>query len=266
MRPLGSLDHSVRFSRAAFSNRLLITRQSVVSLKFKVLLFPHQSSETLPLTSWNTDETVASIDLRNGYTDQITFDGTRADGDLGTAGKTTITGNYVLGASGTLAVDIGGTTVDTAYQNNTYDTVFVSGTTTFAGALAIRLINGFTPLNTPSFTVLSSTGTLSGTFGQRVTTPGGEGTFLVTQTGNTVVLSQYLNALASCASRTSARRPTPAPPPTSPTPQTSTATEPPTYSNTPSAPRRPAPPPSPFQPLSFQVSGFRSPSSAPAPT
>ena len=121
--------------------------------------------------------------------------GTLAPGDLGTTGKTIITGNYTLGANATLAVDIGGTTPATAYQNGSYDTVAVSGTTTVSGSLAIGLINAFTPLNPTSFTVLTSTGTLSGAFNQRLATTGGEGTFLVTQVGNTVVLSQYLNAL-----------------------------------------------------------------------
>ncbi len=123
--------------------------------------------------------------------------GTLAPGDQGIAGRTVITGNYVLAPAATLAVDLGGTTQATAYQTGQYDYLTVSGTTSFSGSLAISLINGFTPSNATSFTVLNSTGALTGTFGQRLATTGGEGTFLVTQTGNTVVLSQYLSALAS---------------------------------------------------------------------
>jgi hypothetical protein len=123
--------------------------------------------------------------------------GTLAPGDIGIAGKTTVTGSYSLGSAGTLAVDIGGTTQATAYQTGQYDYLTVSGTTTFSGALAIRLINGFTPSNGSTFTILNSAGALTGTFGQRLATTGGEGTFLVTQVGNTVALSQYLNALQS---------------------------------------------------------------------
>jgi hypothetical protein len=61
------------------SKRLLITRQNVVSPKFKVLLFPHQSGDQLPLTSWNAENTVATIDLRNGFTDRIEIDSNRPD-------------------------------------------------------------------------------------------------------------------------------------------------------------------------------------------
>ncbi len=122
--------------------------------------------------------------------------GTLAPGDLGTAGRTAITGNYTLGAGGTLAVDIGGATQASAYQNGQYDTVAVDqGTTTFSGSLAIRLINGYVPPNATSFTVLTSAGTLTGTFGQRLATTGGEGSFLVNKVGNNVTLSGYLNAL-----------------------------------------------------------------------
>jgi autotransporter-associated beta strand protein len=126
--------------------------------------------------------------------------GTLAPGDTGTAGKTAITGGYNLGASGTLAIDIGGTTQATAYQTGQYDCLTVSTTTALAGNLSVKLINGFTPSSGQSFTILNSTGTLSGAFGNvafgsRITTASGEGTFLVTQSGNTVVLSAYQPAL-----------------------------------------------------------------------
>lgn len=56
------------------SNRLLITREKVDSPGFKVLLFPHRAGQELPTTSWNADRSVLTIDLRNGFTDRITFD------------------------------------------------------------------------------------------------------------------------------------------------------------------------------------------------
>jgi autotransporter-associated beta strand protein len=123
--------------------------------------------------------------------------GTLAPGDLGTAGRTAITGGYNLGASGALAIDLGGTTQATAYQTGQYDYLTVSTTTTLAGNLSVKLINGFAPTSGQSFTILNSTGTLSGAFanvafGSRVLTAGGEGTFLVTQSGNTVVLSGFV--------------------------------------------------------------------------
>ena len=73
--------------------------------------------------------------------------GTLAPGDIGTAGRTVITGGYNLGAGGTLAIDIGGTTQANAYQAGQYDYLPVSGITTLAGNLAVSLINGFTPSN-----------------------------------------------------------------------------------------------------------------------
>lgn len=68
------------------SNRLLITRENVPSPDFKVLLFPHQSGQELPATSWNADRTILTIDLKNGFTDRIAFDST------GTDRRTRITG------------------------------------------------------------------------------------------------------------------------------------------------------------------------------
>lgn len=62
------------------SNRLLITRENVLSPDFKVLLFPHQSGAALPETSWNAERTVMEIDLKNGFTDHITFDAMNPDG------------------------------------------------------------------------------------------------------------------------------------------------------------------------------------------
>ncbi len=123
--------------------------------------------------------------------------GTLAPGDIGTAGKTAITGDYQLAAGGTLAIDLGGTTQATAYQTGQYDYLTVSGTTSLAGNLTVRLVNGFTPLNVTTFTVLTSNGALTGAFakvvsGQRVGTLDGEGSFIVTVTGSSVTLSAYL--------------------------------------------------------------------------
>lgn len=121
--------------------------------------------------------------------------GILAPGDVGTAGRTQITGNYTLGASATLALDVGGTTQASGFQSGGYDYLTVSGTTTLAGNLSVSL-NNFTPSNATTFTVLNSTGTLSGAFanvafGQRLVTAGGEGTFLVSKVANTGTLSGY---------------------------------------------------------------------------
>lgn len=127
--------------------------------------------------------------------------GTLAPGDTATAGRTTINGAYSLAANATVAIDVGGATQAAGFQNGQYDLVAVTGTTSLAGQLRVRLINGFTPGNATSFTVLTSSGSLSGAFsnvafGSRVSTEGGEGSFLVTQSGNSVVLSAYQSALS----------------------------------------------------------------------
>jgi hypothetical protein len=133
--------------------------------------------------------------------------GTLAPGDLGTAGRTQITGAYTQAADATLDLDLGASTQATAFQTGGYDYLTVSGPTTLAGHLRLRLIGPYAapataPLNTATFTVLNSTGALTGTFanvafGSRLPTTEGLGSFLVTQVGNQVRLSQYLSAFAS---------------------------------------------------------------------
>ena len=88
--------------------------------------------------------------------------GILAPGDAGTPGKTSITGSYVQTAGGTLAIDIGGTTVANSFTNlgSYYDFVSVSGSATVAGALTANLINGYTPTATTAFTVLTGSGGL----------------------------------------------------------------------------------------------------------
>jgi len=124
--------------------------------------------------------------------------GILAPGDIGTAGKTTINGNYLLGAAGTLAIDIGSATQASSFQNGTgyYDYISVSGTSTLSGSLAVTLINNFTPTNAQTFTILSSPGALSAAFsnlvsGTRVITNNGIASFRVSGTGNVVVLSNF---------------------------------------------------------------------------
>ena len=53
------------------SNRLFIERQQVVDPRFKVLLFPFRTGETLPVTTWNHDRTILSIDHGKGKVDRI---------------------------------------------------------------------------------------------------------------------------------------------------------------------------------------------------
>jgi autotransporter-associated beta strand protein len=128
--------------------------------------------------------------------------GALAPGDVGTAGKTTITGSYTeSSANAILAFDIGGTTQATAFQTGLYDYLNVNnGAATIAGRLDVRLINGYTPPTTATkFTVLAVTGTgaaLSGSFANvaagKVWCADGYSRFDVLTPANTVVLSNYV--------------------------------------------------------------------------
>jgi autotransporter-associated beta strand protein len=126
--------------------------------------------------------------------------GTLAPGDLGPAGRTLITGAYTLGPGGALAVDVGGTNRATAFQNGQYDLVSITGTAALAGDLHVSLAPGYRPPASAVFTILTTTAGLGGAFGnapfgQRLTTPGGEGSFVVEQSGGTVRLSGYRSSL-----------------------------------------------------------------------
>jgi autotransporter-associated beta strand protein len=94
--------------------------------------------------------------------------GMLAPGDVGTAGKTTVTGSYTNAPSAVLAVDLGGMTQATAFQTGQYDLLNVNNGSAFLdGRLSVNLINGYIPTGTNIFDVLTSTGTgaaLSGTF------------------------------------------------------------------------------------------------------
>jgi hypothetical protein len=126
--------------------------------------------------------------------------GTLAPGGSSTAGKTTVTGNYQV-ISGTLAIDLGGLTPATAFQNGQHDRLEVSGSTELAGNLSIQLLPDHTPAAGDSFVVLTSAGTLTGgfanaPFGSRVASVDGHSSFVVSQVGNSVTLGQYLPVVA----------------------------------------------------------------------
>ncbi|MBI2752995.1 MAG: filamentous hemagglutinin N-terminal domain-containing protein [Betaproteobacteria bacterium] len=78
-------------------------------------------------------------------------------------GILTINGNYVQGPSGTLDMQIGGTTAGTEY-----DLLIVTGSASLDGTLNTTLINGFVPAAGSTFTLVQSGGALTGTFGSIV--------------------------------------------------------------------------------------------------
>jgi hypothetical protein len=122
--------------------------------------------------------------------------GALSPGGSGIAGRTTITGNYQVTA-GALAIDLGGLTPATGFQNGQHDLLEISGSTELGGILAVQLLAGYTPVAESTFTILSSTGPLTGAFanvpfGTRVATVDGHSSFVVSQVGNSVTLGQYL--------------------------------------------------------------------------
>ena len=125
----------------------------------------------------------------------VNLGGALAPGGVGTAGRTTITGNYIA-AGGTLAIDLGGTKQGSAFQTGDYDFVNVTGTVALGGNLSVSLLAGYTPAVTDTFTILTAGSMPTGAFtnapfGNRFPTADGAGSFLVTLSGNSVVLTQY---------------------------------------------------------------------------
>ncbi len=125
--------------------------------------------------------------------------GTLAPGDIGAAGKITVTGNFT-NLGGALAIDLGGNVQANAFQNGltNYDFVSVSGATLLDGSLNVSLINSFTPTATDSFTILNSANGVSGTFtnllaGNRVAVSSAPNfSFQVVNTSSSVILTNYL--------------------------------------------------------------------------
>lgn len=94
------------------------------------------------------------------------------------AGKLDITGTYTQTSSGTLSIELGGTTAETQH-----DRLTVSGAATLDGTLNVSLINSFSPAKGDSFRVITF-GSTSGSF---ATTSGlnlGGGSVLETTTAS----------------------------------------------------------------------------------
>ncbi len=121
-------------------------------------------------------------------------------GDSGKAGLLAITGTYKQLATGTMNVSIGGLT------SGTFSELTVSGTTSLGGTLSVAIVNGLvlTAGNIgQTWTILSSTGTLSGSFTNSTVTVGTD-EFTVSYVGKTVVLT-----LTSVTGPTGSKSPAP---------------------------------------------------------
>ncbi|MEK7750606.1 MAG: hypothetical protein AAB654_01725, partial [Acidobacteriota bacterium] len=98
-------------------------------------------------------------------------------------GILTINGTYVQGPSGALSMEIGGTTAGTLY-----DQLIVNGDVALGGTLSATFINGFAPAATNSFTLVQSSGTVSGTFATTNVVPAGS-TFIPSSSATSVTLA-----------------------------------------------------------------------------
>jgi hypothetical protein len=161
---------------------------------------------TLATAAYHATLLGSSSDPANPVADSVSIGtlvnrgGSLAPGGDGTVGKTSITGNYQVMA-GKLAIDLGGLTPATAFQNGQHDVLEISGSTELAGNLSIQLLSGYTPSGVDNFTVLAANGGLDGSFanvafGERVISVDGHSSFLVSKVGNSVVLGGYLPVTA----------------------------------------------------------------------
>ncbi len=96
----------------------------------------------------------------------------------------------LLGASN-LVFKLGG-----LIQGTQYGFLNVTGNVSLGGNLVVSFVNSFVAQNNDSFTVLSSTAPLSGTFanvasGGRLTEGGTGGSFLVNYSGSTIIFSDF---------------------------------------------------------------------------
>lgn len=94
------------------------------------------------------------------------------------AGFTTINGNYTQQSGAAVEIELGGTAI------SMHDFVSVSEAALLDGELQLKLIDGFTPKATDTFTVFATQGGMAGVFsnvttGQRLETVDGRGSFLV---------------------------------------------------------------------------------------
>jgi autotransporter-associated beta strand protein len=111
-------------------------------------------------------------------------------------GTLNLSGDLTLLATSTLLFEIGGTTAGT-----NHDVLNVTGTATLGGTLQLKLINGFVPLASDTFTLLNATGGFvnfpASTFanvpasGSWLATLDGAGAFQVNFTATTIQLTNF---------------------------------------------------------------------------
>ena len=147
------------------------------------------------------------------------------------AGLLTSAGNVTFNTGTTFKIEIGGVNAGTEY-----DRLQVTGTVNLGAGVANlngTLINAFTPVVGQQFTIIQSTGAITGTFAQGSSINIGGTDFTITYNANSVVLS----VPAATPTPTAAPTATPTADPTA----TPTPTETPTPTPTPTANTNPGP-------------------------
>lgn len=116
----------------------------------------------------------------------------------GTPSIVTVHGKYTHGASATLRVPIQGTNAATPDFGQLKDTNNGSNTggITLIGTLTANVLHGYVPASTDTFAIISTNQGISGTFkhvanGARTIDQDGSGSFVVTYSASSVVLSSY---------------------------------------------------------------------------
>jgi hypothetical protein len=129
----------------------------------------------------------------------IVNNGTKlSPGDDGSTGKTTLSGNLVI-TSGSLAIDIGGTSVSSAWQDASgsgkFDQLAVTGNVALGGELSVRLAGGFIPERDHSFAVVTGASVTGGfsnvQWGTRMLTADGLASFIPSLENNSVILRYF---------------------------------------------------------------------------
>ncbi len=197
----GLLKKSAGAARTSFGNWLLSNSGTVQVLSGE--LGPNgfngpgyvQTAGSLVLNGGNFTTGGNNADIRSGTVSgngTITAGTVLNSGVIGpglSAGMLTISGNYTQTTNGTLAIEIGGTTAGTQY-----DQLNVTGTATLGGTLALSLINAFSPVPGNTFTVMTyaSHGTSNFSVITGVSIGGGKSFLVATNATNVVVTTTNL--------------------------------------------------------------------------
>jgi filamentous hemagglutinin family protein len=165
--------HTVTYSSGA-TNVKTVTSSEALTVAGGTLNLGATSSEvsTIPVVSLNGGTlagagtlNLASLNLNGGNLTGSLLITANVSNQGGTVtpgsspGALTINGNYVQGPGGTLAVELGGTA-----GGSQYDQLVVNGNATLGGTLNVVLVNGYVPSGGETFSVVQSSGAVSGTF------------------------------------------------------------------------------------------------------